>query len=579
MSISRGLIAFAVALVAGGLLVGWPQTTKAHQVPETLRDRAPVGSAPVEPGFSIEYVGVLWEEPDGHDRAHDQAHDDPTREDHGAIRFRDADGQWGSWRPLIEDGADEPGQWGSGLVAADDAEAYQIRGVPDEAVEPRAVAMNTTDGPPRETRERPAGASALNEDCVSRAEWGADEDLRSDDDAFVFFDAQVTTVHHTATDNNDDDPASTVRAIYEYHTVDRGWDDIGYNYLIDEDGRLYEGRWSGADSESCASGGDGTDFAHHPDDGTEEAGYPVRGAHSGGYNTGNIGVALLGEFTTHPRWGGQPTESAVDALEGVLAHLMERHGLDPQGTVDYSNDVNQVEDADTISGHRDWTSTECPGQNLYDQLPDIRAAVAERMDAPSVTITEPDDGATFEPGTDVVFSGSAQSADGTNMTESIEWTFDGTFAGSGETVTVEVGDGEQDMVAAVEDGGVTAEDVITVVGESQDGGGDDGTVQSTVDSVVQEGTGGRTQKRHLDVTVTLTTTEGDPVEGATVDLEVDRGGNLYATATDTTGSDGVVSFRFKNIPDGCYTSTVTAVSSDPEWDGEPASSTELCKGQ
>lgn len=576
MSISRGLIVLAVAMVAGGLLVGWPQTTEARQVPETLRDRAPVGSAPVEPGFPIQYVGVMWERPDGHDRAHDQAHDDPTREDHGAIRFRDTDGHWGPWRPLIEDGADEPGHWGSGLVGADDAEAYQIRGVPDAAVEPRAVAMNTTDGPPRDLGERPAGASALNEDCVSRAEWGANEDLRSPNDEFVFFDAQVTTVHHTATDNNDDDPASTVRAIYEYHTVDRGWDDIGYNYLIDEQGRLYEGRWSGADSEPCGGTGDGTDFAHHPDDGTDEAGYPVRGAHSGGHNTGNIGVALLGEFTTHPRWGGEPTASAIDALEGVLTHLMERHGLDPLGTVDYSNDVNQVEDADTISGHRDWTSTECPGENLYDRLPDIRQAVADRMDAPSVTITAPDDGATFEAGTEVTFSGSAQSADGTDLTDSVEWTLDGEAIGTGGTATAEVPAGEHQATATVHDGGTTAEDAITVVGESQDGG--DGTLETTVDSVVQEGTGGRTKDRHLDVTVTMTTTEGTPVEGAVVTLEVDRDGVGYETATDTTGSDGVVSFSFKNIPDGCYTSTVTKVESDPAWDGEPITSGEFCKG-
>lgn len=565
---SRRRLALGLAVLAAAVLTGWPQASEAHQVPETMRHRAPVDAAPVEPGFPIDYVGVMWDEPASGAAGHE--HDAAGIEDHGAIRFRSADGEWGPWRPLIEDGADDPGHWASGLVAGDDAEAYQIRGVPDRAVEPRAVALNTTDGPMRDAGQRPAGAAALDEDCVSRAEWGADEDLRADDEQFVFRDPQVATVHHTATDNDDDDPEATVRAIYEYHTQDRGWDDIGYNYLIDEDGRLYEGRWSGEDSQPCGADGDGTDFAHHPD--TDEW---VRGAHVGGYNSGNIGVALLGEFTTHPVWGGEPTEPAIDALEGVLAHLMERHGLDPQGTVDYDNGVNQQDDVDTISGHRDWSSTECPGENLYDQLPDIRAAVAERTDAPSVTILEPEDGASFDAGQEVTFRGEAASADGDDLTDQITWTFDDEpLDTTGETVTVEVGEGEHDMTASVDDGDTSATDTITVVGESDDGG----ILENTVADVVQEGAGGRDKDRHLDVEVTIATTEGDPVEDAVVALEVhDDDGVRYASDTETTDGSGVADFRFRHLDPGCYTSTVTSVDADPPWDGEQVSSEKFCK--
>ena len=73
----------------------------------------------------------------------------------------------------------------------------------------------------------------------------------------------------------------------------------GYQYLVDEFGIVYEGRWSGTTSTSCGTaGGTGADFAHQ--DGTDRV---VTGAHVAGWNSGNIGVALLGEFTAHRRFG------------------------------------------------------------------------------------------------------------------------------------------------------------------------------------------------------------------------------------------------------------------------------------
>lgn len=126
-----------------------------------------------------------------------------------------------------------------------------------------------------------------------------------------------------------------------------------------------EGRWSGTHSQACASGGTGADFAH--EHGSDQM---VTAAHVSGANSGNMGVALLGEFTTKPRSGGDPKAAAVDALEDVLAELSLRHGLDPTGSVHYVNPVNGTsKDVATISAHRDWSSTECPGQRLYDQLP------------------------------------------------------------------------------------------------------------------------------------------------------------------------------------------------------------------
>jgi hypothetical protein len=264
------------------------------------------------------------------------------------------------------------GRYASALIAAGDADAYQVRVPPDRA-RPRAVAINTTDGPRRRSGPRPAAAGAATP-VVSRAQWGADESLRFDasgNETFppTYHPAQKLTVHHTDTANGDPDPAATVRAIYRYHAVDRGFGDIGYHFLVAEDGRVFEGRWSGTDG----------DPAH------DAAGDVVTAAHVGGWNSGNVGVALLGTLTSQP-----PTTSARSSLESLLADLAGRHRIDPQGDGTYTNPVNGATwTGPNIPGHRDFAATECPGGALYAQLPSIRSAVAARLagTSPSSTTT------------------------------------------------------------------------------------------------------------------------------------------------------------------------------------------------
>jgi hypothetical protein len=187
------------------------------------------------------------------------------------------------------------------------------------------------------------------------------------------------TVHHTAGSNDpDQDYAATMRAIYSYHVQTNKWSDIGYQYLVDRHGTVYEGRNSGHTSRSCLyDGGVGADFAHDPAD--DEV---VTGAHVSGYNTGNVGVSLMGCYQPGSNLcTGSTTPPAiqVDALEAELALLAERHGIDPEGTVHYVNSAN-VKDVRSISGHRDYNSaTECPGETLHSQLPAIRSTVAHRL--------------------------------------------------------------------------------------------------------------------------------------------------------------------------------------------------------
>ncbi|HEX2027012.1 MAG TPA: cell wall-binding repeat-containing protein [Nitriliruptorales bacterium] len=344
--------AVALALVAG-LLVTADVRVEAVRRPRTLSDLRPVTAAVVEPGFPVDHLGVVW---DGEEGGHQPG-------DNGWVRLRHGR-TWGPWVPLIVEGATAPGQWASGLVSGGDADAYQVRGVPGHARAVRAMAINVTDGPLEVVGTRPAGTAAALQRCVSRSEWGADESLRRGSRSFA--PAQVITVHHTATANDDANPAATVRAIHRYHVEANGWDDIGYQYLVDEAGRIYEGRWSGAGSVRCSAGGDGRDFAH------DDRGQVVTGAHVGGHNTGNIGIAAIGTFTAaEPRYG------AIEALEDALAELAARHGLDPEGTTVYSNGATSKR-VRVISGHRDYSATDCPGDRLYARLPSIRSDTAAK---------------------------------------------------------------------------------------------------------------------------------------------------------------------------------------------------------
>ncbi|WP_265565444.1 peptidoglycan recognition family protein [Streptomyces hygroscopicus] len=202
------------------------------------------------------------------------------------------------------------------------------------------------------------------ENFVSRAGWGADESKRflpngKESSPTRFFPLQALTVHHTVTANDDPNPAATVRAIYELHAVGNDWGDIGYHFLVDHNGRIYEGRWSGNDGIP----------AHDKD------GKVVTAFHTIGFNSGNLGIALLGDFRT-----GRPSPAMRRSLTQLLASLADKHGLDPQAGIAYRNPVNgKRKQARTLNGHRDWIPTECPGTTAYLGLEAIRADVARLL--------------------------------------------------------------------------------------------------------------------------------------------------------------------------------------------------------
>ena len=158
-----------------------------------------------------------------------------------------------------------------------------------------------------------------------------------------------------------------MRAIYRYHAVELGFGDIGYQLLVDANGCIYEGRHSGADDVPVYAARTAP---------TAPTPLAVNAGHTVGYNAGNVGVALLGDFT-----GRQPTARARAGLVSrALAALARISGLDPLGSGLYVNPISgATRETAVISGHRDWLATECPGGRLYSQLPALREAVAEQL--------------------------------------------------------------------------------------------------------------------------------------------------------------------------------------------------------
>jgi len=243
--------------------------------------------------------------------------------------------------------------------------------------------INTVDGPMLATSAEPLAGMPLPDGTAApvtylpRAAWGADESLRYSGGVEVwppeYAPTQALTVHHTAGANNDPDPAGTIRAIYYYQSVTLGWGDIGYHLFIDEQGRVYEGRWSGANPVPA--------FDSTVPVGTLPS--LVVAGHVGGYNTGNLGVSFLGNFTSQG-----PTPAARSALVTVLASLARVCEIDPEAVVTYVGPTGATRTVLGVSGHRDWAATECPGNTFYPDLPAVRSdVVALIASTPSPTPT------------------------------------------------------------------------------------------------------------------------------------------------------------------------------------------------
>ncbi len=152
-------------------------------------------------------------------------------------------------------------------------------------------------------------------------------------------------VHHSAGSNTDTDYVNVVRNIYLFHTQVNGWSDIGYNYLIAQDGTIFQGR----------------SFSNDQLDNDE-----VQGAHFCGKNSETMGICILGNYNT-----AVPTDTSVASLIKLTSWKLDKESLDPLASSSHPANSN----LGVIAGHRNGCATECPGENLYVMLGDIRLEV------------------------------------------------------------------------------------------------------------------------------------------------------------------------------------------------------------
>ena len=286
------------------------------------------------------------------------------------VRVSDDGETWSDWLPMLpdEDGRTRSTDNWTRLVVARgryaqlrivfsgpaDARAFDQLDLhyfnadagPRAPIVPASEALNDVSA----SSDRELTAASIEDTVIKRAGWGADEQLRFQGGAEIwppeYTIPKALIIHHTVTQNDPVDPATIMRAIYYYHAVTRGWGDIGYNFLIDHRGNVYEGRFGG-----------------------ERNGRITQGGHALQFNTNSIGVALLGTFTDV-----RPPAAAESALVSFCAAKAFRYRVDPQAGVTLLG----TRFAHGLMGHRDALPghTACPGNAAYPRMDAIRIGVA-----------------------------------------------------------------------------------------------------------------------------------------------------------------------------------------------------------
>jgi hypothetical protein len=349
----------------------------------------------------------------------------------GEVWFRTAseDGTWSPWRSArpeeedLPDATSEEGRASSGWnvgnpwwTGVSTSIQYRVSG---PVTRLRTFYISSEAEPADATLSSAGGAATLRPDqppIVRRPTWGANESIVRAPPSFADR-LELSVVHHTAGTNSysASQSAAIVRGIQRYHVLSNGWNDIGYNYLVDKYGRIFEGRGGGLIQN-------------------------VIGAHAQGFNTGSVGVAVLGTYGS-----SRISTAARNAVQRLLAWRLDAGHVDPRSLLNFTSYGNprfpagRVVRLRAVSGHRDTGYTSCPGTALYGQLGAIAQNVS-RIGLPK--LYEPKvDGAVGGP---VRFTarlssarpwlvqvkdvGGAVVAQGTGSGAAVDWTWDASAA-------------------------------------------------------------------------------------------------------------------------------------------------------
>ena len=276
------------------------------------------------------------------------------------FRTRSLEGDWSAWRPAAPEDEDGPDP---GSVETRTRAGWRIGNPwwvgPSDRIEVRTsgrvarvrahLVQSTETRVPYRTP-----AATTTPTIVPRLSWGADESIRRAAPSFAD-QVRLSIVHHTAgrNDYSRGEAAAIVKGIQLYHVQGNGWNDIGYNFLVDRFGTIYEGRFGGSERN-------------------------VVGAHAQGFNTGSVGIALLGTYGSTT-----PSRAAQEAIAELVSWRLDLAHVDPTAALTFvSGGSNRFPTGVPVllrgvSGHRDTGFTECPGNQLYARLNSLATSAAQ----------------------------------------------------------------------------------------------------------------------------------------------------------------------------------------------------------
>ncbi|MGJ9413482.1 SpoIID/LytB domain-containing protein [Aeromicrobium sp. CF4.19] len=350
-----------------------PSAPAPEVAPRDGEDEGPSEEAPEDTGDEDSSEGTPEEDPED-----DTAEDGTQRQDRlpfqlvgvtwaeqesfGGVEFAvqvRQDGQWSEWYDLPQaglesDSAGDGVRGGTDPVWVGPSDGIALRAtVASGAAAPSDVKLTTIDGgddpgtagqadvssgavdetvtqasyDPRGTQDGVAQAqtvAAKQPSITMRSRWGASGSSCSQSTGSF----RAIMMHHTAGNNSysSSQSAGLVRGIQSYHKG-MGWCDIGYNFLVDKYGKIFEGRAGGITRM-------------------------VRGAHAGSWNTNTVGISMMGNYDTT-----RTTSAMQSAVVRLAAWRMSIGGIPAKGRVSVAGkSINR------IAMHRDVMATACPGR-------------------------------------------------------------------------------------------------------------------------------------------------------------------------------------------------------------------------
>jgi N-acetylmuramoyl-L-alanine amidase len=449
------------------------------------------------------------------------------------LRTRSLAGRWSKWRRAAPAGEDLPDEGSSELLLR---QGWRIGNPywagPSDRVETRTrgrvtrVRAYLVWSPEIRIPYRELAATETPA-IVPRLSWGANEAIRRNQPSYA--DAvRFSVIHHTAGRNgySRSEAPAIVKAIQLYHVQGNGWNDIGYNFLVDRFGTVYEGRYGGTERN-------------------------VVGAHARGFNTGSVGIAVLGTYG-----GSGPSRAAMDSLANLVAWRLDLAHVDPSGLLTfisggserYANGLPVL--LRIVSGHRDTGFTSCPGDAFYRQL-NALAVQAARTGLPKIYEPRIEAGEGLfrvrarlsSPAPWVVSitnQTGAEVARGTGTTTTVDWTWDSFGAPRGSyRWTVSAGTARP-ASGSLRAGGASGGAALAV------------EASATPATLTPNGDG---QGDATDLTYRLTA-----AANVTVGV-VDPGGATIATPVDrvwTRAGKHTVTIVGASLPDGVYNVVITA---------------------